>query len=174
MKIFLVGYRCAGKSSIAGLLAKRLQRDSCDLDSLIEEKAECGIEEIVKKGGWEFFRKLEKECLGEVLKRDVSVVATGGGVVLSNENIRLMGANGFVVYLKVKPETVLSRMKMDSLKGKSRPALTEKSLEEEIRTGLLERESLYKGASHMEMDTDYFSMEEICDEIFARLPKEVF
>lgn len=174
MSVFLVGYRCAGKSSLAALLAERLKKNFCDLDSRIEEKAGSSIGIIVKTKGWDFFRELEGQCLKDVLEEGVFLIATGGGIVLCDENIRLMRENGFVIYLKVLPETVLFRMEEDRKQGKNRPPLTEKILEEEIRQGLFEREPLYKKAAHLEISTDGLFLEDIAREITHRLPKEVF
>lgn len=174
MKVFLVGYRCAGKSRLAALLAKLCRKNFCDLDCRIEEKTGSTIQEIVKKEGWDFFRFLEKECLLEVFEEEVAFVATGGGIVLQDENIRRMRDHGFVIYLKALPETVLSRMERDMAQGNMRPPLTEKFMEEEIRACMPERQPLYERAAHMTVKTDDSSPEELAREIVLRLQREGF
>ena len=60
MNIVLIGYRCTGKSSIGKLLESELEKRFVDTDEMIEDEANCGIDEIVGKKGWDFFRSLEK------------------------------------------------------------------------------------------------------------------
>ena len=98
--ITLVGMPGSGKSTIAKKLSEMLSRPFFDSDALIEEKAGTTIPEIFKKYGEARFRELEHEVIGEITKKQSSVIATGGGAVLSNENRDLIRQNSFVVFLQ--------------------------------------------------------------------------
>jgi len=66
--IFLVGFSGSGKSTIGPLLAKELNYEFYDTDSMIEEKAGMGITDIFVKGGELKFRKLEAAIIEEIIK----------------------------------------------------------------------------------------------------------
>ena len=63
MKIFLIGYRCTGKTTIGKILARGLNFDFFDMDQIIEQKTGSNIRQIVEKQGWNRFRLLEKQTI---------------------------------------------------------------------------------------------------------------
>src|SRR5581483_6571307 len=79
-----------GKSAIGRTLAKKLRRRFVDLDALIEKSEGMKVREIFTQKGESYFRRLEKRVLEEVLARDGQVIATGGGAVMDEENLRLL------------------------------------------------------------------------------------
>lgn len=97
--IALVGMPGSGKSTVARCVARKLGREVCDTDQLIESR-HGPIPEIFAKQGEARFRALEAEAVKEAaLKRGV-VIATGGGAVLSDENRALLRCSAFVVQLE--------------------------------------------------------------------------
>ena len=68
-------------------LARVLKRPFVDLDQVLVAEAGQSVAEIVASGGWEEFRRLEKELVGRYRQTRGQVLATGGGVVLDPENV---------------------------------------------------------------------------------------
>lgn len=109
----LVGLMGSGKSSIGRRLAKYLSVDLIDLDDYIVEKDGRSIPDIFAQDGEAFFRQLETACLREVLGRP-AVIATGGGVVMCEENRKLLKAHPPVIWLKASPYFLARRINGDS------------------------------------------------------------
>ena len=116
----LIGLMGCGKSSIGRRLAKRLEIPLIDLDDYIVAKADKTIPEIFAEQGEEAFRDMESEALREVLGRP-AVVATGGGVVMREENRALLKEHPPVIWLKAPPEFLAGRIDGDS----NRPLIAE-------------------------------------------------
>ena len=165
--LFLIGYRCAGKSSVGRLLAARLGRSFVDTDSLVVSENGMSIREIVDSRGWEVFRRLENMALEQVCTVDRRVVATGGGIVLDGDNVNLMKRSGRIIWLRASPETVKARMVQDLDSEALRPALTSTDSISEIEETLAKRAPLYKQAMDFLVDTDHYEVDEICDLIIG-------
>ena len=141
-RIFLVGLRGAGKSTVGRALAKRLGMAFSDLDNVVEKQAGKSIAEIVQDHGWEEFRTMEHEALKAACAGSGIVVAPGGGIVLDERNRKVMEAGGKVVYLMADVPLIISRLGRNP--GNSqRPSLSGKPLEEEVLDCFREREPLY-------------------------------
>lgn len=169
MNIYLIGYRCTGKSSVGHRLAEKLGCKFVDADRLVERQAGMPVSDIVARFGWPDFRKREKEVIAELSWSNQLVVATGGGVVLDPENVRILRKTGFVVWLKATVETIYARMRQDPVTGTLRPALTDWSLADEIRHTLDERLPLYERARDIEMETDGIDVDPICTHIIEKM-----
>jgi shikimate kinase len=165
MNIVLIGYRATGKTEVGKALAKQLGYDFIDSDILIEEEAGCSIADIVKKEGWPGFRNREKVVIKRLAKMKKVVIAAGGGAILDPENVKYLKKSGILIWLKTRPETILRRLKENNKTNSQRPSLTGKSLDAELIQILEERAPLYKGAAHIEIDTNNRSIEEIVKEI---------
>lgn len=169
--VFLIGYRCTGKSSVGKSLATRLGWPFIDTDSLLVSESGISIKEIVETHGWEIFRKMEHAVVKQVCVVDRRVVATGGGVVLNEANVNLMKKNGRLVWLRAQPETIKTRMMLDQDTEAFRPSLTSKDSFSEIEETLIERGPFYKQAMDFGVDTDGRQVDEICDTIVRQLVK---
>lgn len=169
--IYLTGYRCTGKSTVGKLLAELTHRHFVDTDGFIIGYAGASVDEIVKREGWDGFRKLERFALRQVADGKRLVVATGGGIILNTENRSLMRQSGVVVWLKARVHTLARRMMTDAVTATQRPSLTGVGVEDEIASVLSEREPLYRAAAHLILETDGMSPEEVAEEIL-RLVKE--
>lgn len=167
--IFLIGYRCTGKSSVGKRLAARLDWPFIDTDTLLVAEAGLSIKEIVAKRGWEVFRSMEHAIMKKVCTPDQRVVATGGGVVLKAENVKLMKKSGRLIWLRAKPETIQKRMMQDSGTEAFRPALTSTDSVAEIGVTLAERKPSYQSAMDFVLDTDDRGIDKITDIILEKL-----
>ena len=145
--IYLVGPRACGKTTLGRMLAKELGRPFLDLDEQFAIRTGSTIARVVEAQGWEHFRELEHEVLAWAAADPWHVVATGGGVVLKAANRELL-KRGVTVYLQADPEKVVARL-MAELLPEQRPALTDLSLEQEVRKTVLEREPYYMAVAHL-------------------------
>jgi shikimate kinase len=172
MNIYLIGFRCAGKSSVGTSLAAVLDWNFIDLDDLLVETEKLSIAEIVANHGWSIFRQKEKNLLARVSAMTRHVVATGGGVVLDNKNVDLMKKTGRVIWLKAEPDTIRRRMLLNGKTTDFRPALSSKGAVDEIKETLTKRVPLYQNAKDMMVETDTLSTEQICRVLKRYLEKE--
>jgi 3-dehydroquinate synthase len=110
-RIFLTGFSGTGKTAIAPLVAEALGWRSLDTDVLIEEEAERSVAEIFEHDGEESFRKRETDVLKRAVQSDDTVIATGGGALLAEQNRRLMAEQGLLVCLDAHPREIVARLK---------------------------------------------------------------
>ncbi|RTZ99849.1 MAG: shikimate kinase [Deltaproteobacteria bacterium] len=173
MNVFLIGYRCTGKTSVGREMADFLKYPFVDTDARVVVHDGRRIDRIVREDGWPAFRLLEKEVVGAVCAADGQVIATGGGVVLDAHNVARMKRTGRVVLLTAQIPTILRRMREDAGTAGMRPALsTGKDLETEIRQTLTRRQPLYEAAMDIRVVTDSRPVGEITRDIVARLGLE--
>lgn len=159
MNITLIGYRGTGKTTIAKLLAKKLDKKLISTDEEIEKKTKMSIAKFVKKYGWDKFREVESDIIEHVSDFEDYVFDTGGGIVMRNENITNLKKNSLIVLLTADIKTITQRLR----NGKPRPSLTEKNYIDEINDVLEERELRYKRAADYTIDTSRLKPEEACD-----------
>jgi len=106
MKIYLIGFMGAGKTTIGRELAARLGCPFFDLDELVESAEKMSIKDIFAQQGEPYFRKRERDILRSTHYLDHAVIATGGGTFTFEENIQFIQAEGFSVFLSA-PYTLL-------------------------------------------------------------------
>lgn len=172
MNIYLVGYRGTGKSTVAPIVARKLGQDWdwIDMDSSIEHQAERSIAAIFSDEGETGFRDRESRVLADLSTRDRLIVATGGGVVLREEN-RAVLAQGYVVWLTGSPERLWSRLAADPASRDRRPNLTPSGGVEEVRNVLASREKLYQSVASLTLSTESEIPEAIADSIVANVQR---
>ncbi len=151
-RLFLIGYRGTGKTTVARLAAVRLGWDWCDADEVIEEQAGKTIRAIFAEEGEAGFRDREAAVLAELCRRDRHVIATGGGVVLRPENRARLREAGRVVWLTADAETLWQRMLADPETAERRPPLTVGGLAE-VEELLRRREPWYRACADEVVDT---------------------
>lgn len=167
--LYLTGYRGTGKTSVGAVLARRLDRPMIDLDHTVEQAAGRTIREIFAAGGEEAFRDAESECLEEVAHGPSAVVALGGGAILRPANRQLIRGSGRCIWLDADVDTLAERIAADTTTAERRPALTDRGQREEIRQLLETRRPLYRDVSDHRIDTAGKTVQEIAEEILARL-----
>ncbi len=170
MNIVLIGYRCSGKTAVGKILARKLGRDFLDSDTLIEKEAGSSIQGFVSKKGWDLFRELEKTVIKKIAKKDNLVIATGGGIVMDEENVNNLKRNGCIVWLKANPDVIEDRMRKEQGSGRIRPSLTGSDPIEEIEHVLSLRTPLYEKAGDLMVDTSTYAPREVADLIMKGLP----
>ncbi len=160
-----------GKSTIGRKLASSMGWAFCDTDNLIAERESRSITEIFKASGEEYFRKKEREVLEELSHGSSFVVACGGGMPCYNDNMRLMKESGIVVYLKMTPEALMSRL---SYSKSERPVLSHLSgdaLYDRIVT-LLDERSKFFDQAHFYFNGINVNLNGLRDKIFEYLTKQ--
>lgn len=170
MVLSLIGYRGCGKSSVAPLIASRLRWDWLDADESIEARAGCTIREIFARHGEPHFRELERQVMAELLGRQRTVIAAGGGAVLNADTRRLLTAAGPVVWLRASVATLERRINADVTTAARRPALTSRTGPGEIEELLALREPLYRACATLIVDTDDLDATQIAERILHSLP----
>ena len=165
--LFLIGYRCTGKTSAGKTLAAKLGWTFVDSDRVIAAAIDCSIAEFIAANGWAAFREKERKVIARLSEIDRQVVAAGGGAVTATENVQRMRSSGKVIWLKASPDTIRRRMQADADTAANRPSLTGQGSLEEIRELLIEREPLYGGAAHHLIDTDDLNTDEVVEKIVA-------
>ena len=127
MRIYLVGYMGAGKSTTSKRLAHQLGWEAYDTDRLFEERFKISINDFFHKYDADLYRRLETQILHETLSLDNAVIATGGGTPCFNDNMAWMNQNGFTVFLKISPESAITRLSQSKVK---RPIIIDKTADE--------------------------------------------
>ena len=95
--VYLVGMMGAGKTTVGRTLARRLRLRFVDSDREIEARCGVKVPVIFEIEGEAGFRAREAQAIAELTQLEGIVLATGGGVVLLEENRRLLAAHGTVV-----------------------------------------------------------------------------
>jgi shikimate kinase len=171
--IFLIGYRCTGKSCVGKTLASAIGWTFVDADTELVRENKMTINDMVERHGWSFFRDQERRIIKKLCTLDRRVVATGGGAVLDPKNIAGMRRNGVVVWLKASPETVKRRILQDKQSKALRPALSAKGLIEEIEEILSLRTPLYESAMDFFIETDDRDIDGVCRLVREKIKETV-
>ncbi len=149
LRVILIGYMGAGKTTIGKQLAKELGVTFYDLDWYIETRMRKRVPEIFAERGEEGFRTIERNMLHEVAEFENVVISCGGGTPCFFDNMEYLNQQGTVVYLKCTPDVLFQHLKM----GKGvRPLLAGKN-DEELRAFITEqlakREEYYLKANNV-------------------------
>ena len=160
--VYLVGLMGSGKTSIGKILAKRMGMNFIDLDNEIIKDQQCSISEIFDRFGEEKFRHLENEKLLSTVEIDNCVISTGGGIIMDQDNIKIMVENGYIIHLDIDLETQLLRIK----NKKNRPLLRDKDDERKILVKMRkERDHIYKKIAIGSVNTSNKKRNDIVNEV---------
>ncbi len=163
--IVLIGFMGTGKTTVSEYLNQRYDMDVVDMDTEISKREGMGISEIFEVFGEVYFRDLETALLKELQSRKNTVISCGGGAPMREENVKEMKKNGRVVLLTARPETIYDRVKDND----ERPVLKGKKTVAQILELMTERQEKYRKAADLTVSTDGKSVDEICEDIIARL-----
>ncbi|MDF1588622.1 MAG: shikimate kinase AroK [Gammaproteobacteria bacterium] len=163
--IFLVGPMGAGKSTVGKQLAKSLGRDFYDSDKELEKRTGVSISWIFEMEGEQGFRIREQKIIDELTGLKDIVLATGGGVVLAEENRRILRSRGHVVYLSASVEQLLKR----TAKDKSRPLLQTDNPRQRIKEIISQRDPLYRDVADIELRTGDQSIQHVVSGLIKQL-----
>jgi XRE family aerobic/anaerobic benzoate catabolism transcriptional regulator len=143
--IALIGLRGAGKSTLGKMLARKIGWSFVELNKEIEAQNGLSVAEIIALYGQDGFRRMEQTALGQLLARkELTVLATGGGIVSEPLTFDLILSSFYTIWLKAEPEEHMARVRRQ---GDLRPMADDRSAMAELRTILKSREPLYARAS---------------------------
>ncbi|MGB7624719.1 MAG: shikimate kinase [Terriglobia bacterium] len=158
--IALIGLRGAGKTSVGVPLASRLKVPFVELDSLIEKAASMPLAQIFSLHGEGYYRRLEYQVLGKILRNPKPMVlATGGSLVTDPRTWSLVKQSCTTVWLNADPDVYWNRLLKQ---GDTRPMKNNPSAMTELRALLAVREPLYGQADHI-IDTSRLSLGEVTE-----------
>ena len=149
IRIFLIGYMGAGKTTLGKAFARAMGLTFVDLDWYIEERFHKTVSQIFAERGEEGFRELEKRMLHEVGDFEDVVISVGGGTPCFFDNIDYMNQAGETVFLDVDNKVLFRRLKVAK---QQRPLLANKTDEELvafIQEALQKRLPHYTKAKHV-------------------------
>ena len=158
--IVLIGFMGTGKTAVGELVAAALGCPFLDTDALIEARAGRPIARIFAEDGEAAFRRLEAAVVSEAASRGGSVIATGGGVVLSAQNMERLRRGGLIIALHADPSAILARVG-----GGDRPLLGADP-EGNVRRLLEERASFYRAAD-LVLETSVLPVEAVAEHVLA-------
>ena len=127
IRVFLMGFMGAGKTTLGKALAKDLGISFIDLDHFIESRYMKSVSQIFAAKGEQGFREIESRLLREAGEFDDVIVSCGGSTPLIGDNMDYMLSQGQTVYLKCDNATLMRRLKVASA---TRPLIAGKSDEE--------------------------------------------
>lgn len=130
--------------------------DYLDTDELIEKTEEMSINDIFSKKGEDYFRNLETQVIKTLEDYDNFVISTGGGMVLRQENVKMLKEIGPLVLLWADPEAVYQRLKS----GTDRPLLNVSDPRAEIKKILDYRTPIYDRVTDLKLDTSKLNVDE--------------
>ncbi len=152
--VALIGFMCAGKSTVGRLLAARLDKTFVETDALVEQKAGMPVAQVFSSFGEQRFREMEADVVADVAMMQDAVIACGGGVVLRRSNVERLRAGAVLVYLDVSPEVVLQRLGPPS---DVRPLLSGEDREERVLELMQQRRPVYLASAELSVDTSRMS-----------------
>ena len=98
-----------GKSTVGKYLCDRLKMQFADMDNIIEKKLSLSIVEIFQNKGEEFFRKIEEEETGKIIKKSGFIIALGGGAFVNKTIREQIKKNSISVWLDLDIDTIYKR-----------------------------------------------------------------
>jgi shikimate kinase len=161
--ISLIGLPGVGKSTIGRRLAQRLELDFVDCDAAIEARLNLSIRAFFEMEGEARFREIESAQLVELMDRDDTVLATGGGVVLSETNRELLRRRTRCIYLHAAPDALFHRLKRDT----RRPLLQGPDPAARLSKLFDERDPLYRQTAALEVAVGRRPLDAVLDAIVA-------
>lgn len=161
-KIYLVGFMGSGKSTVGQKLSNVLNESYIDLDHYIEKSLGTNIDSIFRDSGEAFFRQYEADALKQISDSDIKIIATGGGIVESTQNINCMKQTGKIIYLHTSFEEIHRRLAGDN----SRPLWKD---DQSNRNLYQRRINLYQTCADFVIHSDKLTVEQQVEEIVQKL-----
>lgn len=145
--IFLTGFMGCGKTSIGKKLARLLRITFIDMDEYIEKREKLTVQSLFENFGEGTFRKIERSCLEEILKKDEKlVVALGGGTVCYENNLEKIKKAGLLIYIELPVASLAQRLENSKAKRPLLKNLKGEELTAFIDNKLNERKDYYNKA----------------------------
>ncbi len=165
VNLYLIGMMGVGKTTIGKLLAQEIGYRFVDTDEVIVKAASKSINEIFIENGEAEFRQLESDILSQVCAYTKLIVATGGGIVIQQQNWSYLH-HGLIVWLDAPIPIILQRLAEDN----TRPLLQDADIEGKLKSLLEQRQPMYSQADlHITISATE-TPEEIATRILATIP----
>jgi shikimate kinase len=146
-RVYITGFMGCGKTTAGKKIASALDFSFIDLDQEIERRELKPVREIFAGSGEEYFRKAESETLRDLSIKADTVISTGGGTPCFGDNLLFMKETGILIYLKMTPLQLKSRLGESADKRPLLKDLKENELFDYITAKLKEREPFYEQAT---------------------------
>lgn len=147
--IILTGMRGCGKTKLGAQLGRILRMKCVDTDEIIEKMANKSVAEIVDKKGWEYFRSLENKAVKRLRNNKNTIISTGGGTLMYNDNAKILKENGKIFYLHCGISSLKQRLKGEI----NRPSLSKsKNFISELTQIYKKRLNRYKSLADVTID----------------------
>jgi len=159
-KLVLIGFMGSGKTTVAKILAKKLNLELIEMDDLIIKRSGKSIDQIFKNDGETKFRELESQIAADQRNKENVVISTGGGIITNEDNIINLKKNGKMVFLKTSFSEIKKRLK----NIEDRPLFKNKQAAEKLFEF---RQKLYEKNADLIINTDGRSVEEVAYEIIS-------
>ena len=159
--IFIVGSMGSGKTSIGKMLAKNNNLSFLDTDHEIIRSCGYSIPDIFEEFGEEHFRSLETEQLRKMNAIENHIISTGGGIILRDDNKKLMKDLGIIIFLDININSQIARVK----NRKNRPLLNNKNLKDNLLSLKKTRDPIYKKISNYIIDVSGKERDQVINEI---------
>lgn len=161
--IALIGMMGSGKSTVAPLLAARLNRAVIEVDALIEEQEKMPISEIFIAKGEAYFRRVECGLITRLLKEQPAVLSLGGGAFMWEATRELLLKQAVVFYLSATLEVLCTRVTAGAAQ---RPLLNMPGISiQDTMRDLLERRGAYYGLAHYRVEADASTPDDVARSI---------
>ena len=147
--IFIIGMPGSGKSSLGRKVASILRLPYVDTDQRIAANVGCTIPEIFERYGEQSFRNAETNTLIQIIQESPSIISTGGGMVMREENRNIMRNHGVIILIDRPLEEIMGDIKLNR-----RPMLAAKGLPEVERL-YHERIDVYRAAADVVLDNSH-------------------
>lgn len=166
VNLYLIGIMGVGKTTVGRLLAQHLGYGFVDIDTCVEKAAGGkSITELFAELGEPAFRQLESQVLSQVCAFTKLVIATGGGIVVQQQNWSYLH-HGLIVWLDASVEILCARLAEDT----TRPLLQNVDRKAKLQFILEERQHLYRQADLRITVNEGETPEEIATKIIEQIP----
>jgi shikimate kinase len=164
VNLYLIGLMGVGKTTVGKLIAEEIGYRFVDTDEVIVKAAGKSINEIFAENGEAEFRQLESDVLAQVCAYTKLVVATGGGIVMQQQNWSYLH-HGLIIWLDSPIQIILQRLAADD----TRPLLQDADMESKLRSLLEQRQPMYSQAD-LHITINATETPEIATRILATIP----
>jgi len=155
----------SGKTSAAKRLSAKLNKEFIDTDFEISNIIGVDINYIFDIEGEAGFRKREEAILKECVLKNNMVLSTGGGIVLSGGNRRLLKTHGVVIYLETSIDSQERRTSLTN----NRPLLQNTEHKKTLQELMLTRGPLYEEIADIIINTDNKSPNKVATEAHSKI-----
>jgi shikimate kinase len=162
----LVGLPGSGKSTVGRSVARGLDLRFIDTDVEIERREGRSIRSIFETEGEQRFRDLEASTLADIMNTPGdTVLATGGGIVLREENRVRLSTGATVFYLRSRPEALFRRLRHDQ----RRPLLQVDDPLQKLRDLFVQRDAFYRETAHYVIECDRPSIAMLSNRVLMQI-----